>query len=281
MDSVFSKGYQHVFQIPTPASNSLLGNLDMLSKIDPAARRVALLNREGDPFSTECSNAALNYAADKGFEVVLNESYADSTINFGPLLTRLAEVQPDAILGGGHLEDGKRIALQLAQSQLKVRLLSLLVAPGLPAFAQIGDAAAGVVGPSHWEPQVSFSEQSAHALNIPYFGPTVKEFTTKYRQMFGYDPGYHAALFYAGGLVLEKAITEAGSIEQELVEAALKAMDLMTFYGRIKFDTQKNFGLQVGHEIVYLQWQKGTYRLERQIVWPEVAASARLVYPKP
>jgi hypothetical protein len=40
------------------------------------------------------------------------------------------------------------------------------------------------------------------------------------------------------------------------VKAALEKMDIMTFYGRIKFDTGKAHGKQIGHEMVYLQWQK-------------------------
>ena len=53
-------------------------------------------------------------------------------------------------------------------------------------------------------------------------------------------------------------------------------MNLMTFYGVIKFDeTPKAHGLQVGHDMVYIQWQKGKDgKPAKQVVWPEAAATA-------
>jgi branched-chain amino acid transport system substrate-binding protein len=54
----------------------------------------------------------------------------------------------------------------------------------------------------------------------------------------------------------------------------------MTFYGRIKFDTGKAHGKQIGHEMVYLQWQKdASGNLIRPIVWPEAAQAATPLYP--
>ncbi|MFN3928120.1 MAG: hypothetical protein ACK4OK_00590, partial [Thermoflexus sp.] len=62
--------------------------------------------------------------------------------------------------------------------------------------------------------------------------------------------------------------------------AALENMDIMTFYGRIKFDTGKAHGKQIGHEMVYLQWQKdASGNLIRPIVWPEAAQAAEPIYP--
>ena len=63
----------------------------------------------------------------------------------------------------------------------------------------------------------------------------------------------------------------------------LAHMDLMTFYGHIKFDTGQDFGLQTGHEMVYSQWQKATDTgaLQRTMVWPEEAAISKPFYPKP
>lgn len=72
----------------------------------------------------------------------------------------------------------------------------------------------------------------------------------------GTNTGYHAAGGYAAGLVLQKAIEDAGTLDTEEVKKALEKMDIMTFYGRIKFETGKYYGRQIGHEMVYLQWQK-------------------------
>lgn len=279
-DSTFTRGYKHAFQVYTPASKYLAGALDLLKKLDPAAKRLALIN-EKEPFSTDVIKATREYAEQQGFQVVLFEGYDSGTSDFAPFITKIAGTTPDAILGGGHFADGSTLARQLAEKQVKARMVALLVAPAVPEFAQIGDAAIGVVAPSQWEPQATYSEQAAKALNIPYAGPAVKDFAGRYQEKYGYAPGYHAAGGYATGVILGRALGDAGSAQPEQVEAALAKMDLLTFYGRIKFDTGKQFGLQVGHDMVYLQWQKGASGLERQIVWPEAAASAKPVYPKP
>ncbi len=58
-------------------------------------------------------------------------------------------------------------------------------------------------------------------------------------------------------------------------------MDLMTFYGRVKFDTTAEaHGLQIAHEMVYIQWQKDAAgALVKQVVWPAEGKSADPIYP--
>ena len=58
-------------------------------------------------------------------------------------------------------------------------------------------------------------------------------------------------------------------------------MDLLTFYGHVKFDTSAEaHGLQIGHEMVYIQWQKDAQgKLVKQVVWPLEGKSADALYP--
>lgn len=278
-DSTYEKGYQHVFQIYTPASRYLTGAIDFLKKVDPNAKRIAIIH-EKDKFSTDVANAAKPYAESQGFEVVLFEGYESGTTDFGPFINKIMAANPDAIIGGGHFQDGSTLARQLFEKKVPVKMIALLVAPAVPEFAQLGDAAVGVIGPSQWEPGAKYSPDAAKAAGLPWYGPTVEEFVKAYKEKYGYEPGYHAAGGYAAGLVLQKAIEDAGSIETEKVKAALEKMDLMTFYGRIKFDTGKAHGKQIGHEMVYLQWQKdASGNMIRPIIWPEAARAAEPIYP--
>jgi branched-chain amino acid transport system substrate-binding protein len=81
--------------------------------------------------------------------------------------------------------------------------------------------------------------------------------------------------------MLEKAIRDADSVDPEAIKAALEAMDVITFYGRIKFDTTEgSHGLQIGHSMVYIQWQKdASGNLVKQVVWPLEGATADTIYP--
>ena len=103
-----------------------------------------------------------------------------------------------------------------------------------------------------------YSPEAAKTENVEWFGPTVPEFLKLYQAKYGKEePSYHSAGGYAAGLILQKAIETAGSIDTEKVKAAIDKEDMYTFYGRIKFNTGKLHGLQEGHEMIYIQWQKG------------------------
>ena len=277
-DSIFNKGYTHVFQIYTPASRYLTGALDMLRAVDPSAKKVAIIYEQSN-FAKAVATAAERYAEKKGFKVVLFESYAKGTTDFTSFLNKIASVKPDAIIGGGHFADGETFARQIFEQRIKVRLVSLLVAPAVPKFAEIGKAALYVTAPSQWEPKAKYSKKAAEKLGVEWFGPTADWFIKEYEKAYGETPGYHAAGGFVAGLVLQKAIEDAGSLDSEKVVKALEKMNIMTFYGRIKFDTGDYYGRQAAHEMVFLQWQKKGGKLVKEVVWPKSAASSELVYP--
>ncbi|MDO8506488.1 MAG: ABC transporter substrate-binding protein, partial [Candidatus Limnocylindria bacterium] len=257
------------------------GAIDLMLKLDPTIKKVAIVN-EKDPFSTSVVVAAKPYAESKGLTVVVNQGYDTGATDFAPFINQIIAAAPDAIIGGGHLVDGTTLAKQLYEKKVNARFIALLVAPPEPTFADIGDAAQYIVGPSQWEPQVKYGEAGAKALNIPYYGTAVEAFTTAYRAMFNAAPSYHSAGGYAAGLVLQKALEDAGGTDPAKVRAAMDKLDLMTFFGHIKFSTDaKTHGKQTAHDMVYVQWLKGSDgKLATQIVWPTEAKSADPVLRK-
>ncbi|HEX9676137.1 MAG TPA: hypothetical protein VGA07_09170, partial [Anaerolineales bacterium] len=82
-------------------------------------------------------------------------------------------------------------------------------------------------------------------------------------------------------LILQKAMIDAGTTDPEALKSALDGMDILTFYGRITFNTTAEaHGLQIGHSMVYIQWQKDAAgALEKQVVWPPEGATADAIYP--
>jgi ABC-type branched-subunit amino acid transport system substrate-binding protein len=279
-DSAYQQGYTLVYQAYTPASRYLTGAVDLLAKLDPAAKKVAFVY-ENDTFSTDVVNAAKDYADSQGFDVVLFEGYDSGTADFGPFINKIQAAEPDALMGGGHFQDGSTFARQLYDKQVPLNFVALLVAPPEPDFADLGDAAVGIVGPSQWEPQVAFTPESAQQAGLEWFGPSNEEFVTSYKSAYDEDPSYHSAGGYAAGLILQKAIVDADSTDPMAVKDALDQMDILTFYGHVKFDTSaENHGLQVGHDMVDVQWQKDDAgNLVKQVVWPLEGATAEPLYP--
>jgi branched-chain amino acid transport system substrate-binding protein len=279
-DTTYKLGYSSVFQTYTPASRYLTGAIDLLTHLDPDLRKIAFVY-ENAAFAANVVEAARTYAEGLGFEIVLLESYDPDTINFQPIIDNIQESEAEAILGGGHLQDGSSLAQQIYQNQLEINFLTLLVAPPEPDFADLGDAALGVTGPSQWEPSVSFGPESVDGTDVEWFGPLGDAFVQAYENAYNQEPSYHSIGGYAAGMILEKAILEADSTEVLAIKAALDDMDILTCYGRIKFDTsEETHGLQIGHDMVYVQWQNDhAGSLVKQVVWPLEGATAEAIYP--
>lgn len=279
-DATYQKGLTSVFQLYTPASRYLTGAIDLLGNLDPAAKKIAFVY-ENAKFSTDVVEAAKQYAESQGYEVVLFEGYDSETTDFAPFINKIAAAEPDAVMGGGHFNDGSTFARQLYEKQTSVDFLGLLVAPPELQFSELGEAALGVVGPSQWEPQANYTQEAAEAAGLEWYGPTVAEFAEMYESTYGESPGYHAAGGFASGLILEKAIREADSTDPEAVKATLENMNLLTFYGNVSFDTSAEaHGLQQAHEMVYVQWQQDADgNLAKQVVWPLEGQSAQPIYP--
>ncbi len=270
-DSIYQQGYTGIYQIYTPASRYLTGAVDLLKATDPAVTKVAFVY-ENSKFSTAVVSAAKDYAEQQGYEVVLFEGYDPETTDFSAFINKIDASGAEAILGGGHFQDGSTFARQLFERQTPVKFVTLLVAPPEPDFADLGDAAVGIIGPSQWEPLAAFQ---------PDFGPTGQEFEEAYMAAYNEEPSYHSAGGYAAGLILQKAIMDADSIDPAAVKAALDDMDLTIFFGDIRFDVSPEaHGLQIGHSMVYIQWQRDEAgNLVKQVVWPANGATADLMYP--
>jgi branched-chain amino acid transport system substrate-binding protein len=281
-DATYKEGYTLVFQAYTPASRYLTGAVDLLAQLDPDVKKVAFVY-ENDKFSTSVVEAAKAYAESLGYEIVLFEGYDSETTDFGPFINKILDAEAEAIMGGGHFQDGSTFARQLHEKQVAINYFALLVAPPEPDFADLGDAALGVVGPSQWEPLAAFTPESAEEAGLEWFGKLGDEFVAAYEAAYDEEPSYHSIGGYAAGQILQKAIVDADSTDPMAIKAAMEKMDILTCYGRVKFETSEEaHGLQVGHDMVYIQWQKDDAgNLVKQVVWPLAGATAETLYPKP
>ena len=276
-DSTYKKGFTLVYQAYTPASRYLTGALDLLGIQAPAAKKVAIVH-ETDKFSSDVVNALKAYGESKGYQIALFEGYDSGAADFAPFINKIpADV--DAVMGGGHYADTSTFAKQLFEKGAKAKMVALLVAPPEPKFAELGDAACGVIGASQWQPQAKYSPEAAKKAGLEWFGIPLADFVKNYQAKYQEEPSYHSAGGYVAGLVLEYAVKKSGSTDTAKVKEVLDEMNLLTFYGHLKFDnTPKTHGLQVGHEMVYTQWQKDQQgKLVNQVVWPKAAQTAKAI----
>jgi branched-chain amino acid transport system substrate-binding protein len=281
-DSNYKQGYTQVFQIYTAASRYLTGAIDLLKMLDPSVKKLAIVHEDAT-FATSVVEAAKEYAESLGYEIVIFEGYAPDTADFGPFINKIQATGAEAILGGGHLRDGSTFARQVYEKDTDIKLFTLLVAPPEPDFAELGEAAYAVIGPSQWEPLAAFTPESAKEAGLEWFGLLSDEFVETYEAAYNEEPSYHSGGGYAAGLVLQKAIIDAGSTDPAAIKSALDDMNILTFFGQTKFDTsEESHGLQIGHSMVYIQWQRDADgNLLKQVVWPLEGATAETIYPIP
>jgi len=123
-----------------------------------------------------------------------------------------------------------------------------------------------VLGSSQWTPQVKYQGQDV-------FG-TASAFEQMYKAKYNVEPSYQAAESAACGLAFQFAIEKAGSIDPQKVRDALANLDVMTFYGELKFNGS---GANVTKPMATIQIQSG----QVVTVFPSDIANAQLKYPTP
>ena len=275
-DKIFRQGFEYVVQTIGPGSGYHKGTLDMVNTIAPDVKKVALAYEDSE-FARSVMDGAEAKAKELGFDIVFKRTYPAGVTDLTPLLSDLKAAGPEIVIGGGHFQDGQLFNKQMADLDINVKLLSLIAAATLPAFGEaLGDLAEGVMGPSHWEYGVTFSESGAKKAGKTWIGPSQDEYVKLFKDAVGKDmlPDYHAAEASAQVLAFVLAVEKTNSVDSDKLRAALGDLEFMSFYGNWKIDET---GKQIGHAMVYVQWQKG----ERKIVWPEAAQTAKPLFPKP
>lgn len=273
---IFEQGFSYAVLLVTPASDFQVGALDMFHKLDPKAKKLALVF-EDDEFARMAYQGTEEHARKLGYEIVFKRTYPNNVTDLTPLLSDLKSSKPDLVLGGGHFADGQLFARQMADLDINAKGFSLIVAVTLPAFYEaLGGKAEGIVGPAQWETGVKYSPEEAKKVGVEWFGPTNEEWI-KLAKGFsgGEEPNYHAAEAGAAPLIYARAVELANSLDPDKVREALNKLNLMTYFGGFKIDPKT--GLQTGHSMVTVQWQNG----KKIIVWPPEASTGKLAYPMP
>ncbi len=262
-DEIEERKLENVINAITPASKYSYGIIDCIRKADPDAKRIAAFSASNSGFSSRVANAAKEYGEKCGFEVK-EYKFISGTIDFVSELDDMVSYNPDLILGMGRAEDDIALSKYLEKQGIYSSGAAFVVASIKLFKHELGDAVEGALSASQWE----------RGLQIePDIGPTPSEFFSNFRSTYNKEPDYVAAQGYNIGLVVEKCIQMAGTLDDLALRQAAKQVDFITFYGKFKTDSSGN---QIGHEMVVVQWQSG----EKVIVYPESIAQAQIIYPR-
>ncbi len=265
-DAISQRGFRWVVPLATPASRYFHGLLDLVERLVPAPRRVALVHGARGTFPRAAIDGAEAHARQRRFTVVARLEYPAAEADLPALIDRLAAAQPDIVLAAGRTEVDLAFARRLRAAGNVAPVVGL-VAAALPLFGQtLGRDAHGYFGPSQWEPGLGIQ---------PDVGPTAAEFARRFEARFQTGPDYVAAQAYAAGLVAQRCVQLAGTTQDEALRDAARALTLTTLYGDFRLDPAT--GEQIGHRLLTIQWQGDS----RVIVWPPEHAQAQPVLGRP
>ncbi len=266
-ENIFSRGFKYTFGILSPGKNYLRGVLEMALQLDPNLKTVAILV-ENDNFSLEVADGAKQYAESKGLRVVYNEKYPSATKDVSSLVTVVKGLNPDVILGAGHLQDAILIVQTIKNLGVNPKALALSVGPATPEFRDsLKKDADYIFTGAQWT--------SALKLNGDDVFKTPENYTKLFMQKYPYEPPYQAAESSAALITYQKAIEKAGSLDPEKVREALAKLEFTSFYGLIKFDER---GINIYKPMAVEQLQTDG---KKHTVYPPEVAEAKPQFPMP
>ena len=263
-DQIHCQGFRWIVGILTPASRYLLGVIDLVRERDPGARRLAIIRSSNGSFPAAVTAGVEAHAKRQGFQVPLDLPYNPPSEDFSPLLEQLEDYDTDVLVGVGRIQDELLLARQMVERRVRAKAIALVVA-GIGQFGDaMGSRATGFMGPSQWETRAHYSQD---------YGPPASELAKSFESLRPGGSDYAMAQAYAAGLVAQRCVEEAGTLDNLALRQAANRLDFTTFYGRFKLDPST--GAQVGRSMVIVQWQDD----RKVIVWPKELRQADILYP--
>ncbi len=269
--AIFSKGFHYIFGVLSPASEYAKVILEAALALPTPPKTVAIISAN-DAFSLEVAAAAKAYAASHNLNVVYYQQYPANSTDLTSALTALKTsgpggTIPDMLLGSGHENEAVTTMKEAKQLHINAKLYAFTVGPATPDFiSALGPTANDVLSSAQWTAQEKYNGIDVYS--------TPANYAQMYLAEYGHRPAYQSADATAVGLAFQYAIQNAGSIDLQKVRDALANLDIMTFYGEIRFDST---GANTYKPMATIQIQSGSL----VTVYPSGVANAQLSYPTP
>jgi branched-chain amino acid transport system substrate-binding protein len=261
---VFDRGLTNIFFCqPAPGADQAIPFADYILGLpeDVRPKTFAVVSAD-DPFNLGVVEAAEKLLADGGLTSALKEVYPPDTKDFSSIAAKVADLDPDLILGGTIFEDSVAQIQAYIEAGYQPRGAFFTTGPSLPKeFNEaLGTSTEGIFS------AISWFEDSTIETN--------PEFVAAFHDKNGPDPiAEDSANAYTVGQVLQQAIENTQSVDNAKLIDEMHSATFTTVVGPLKFD---EVGRPQGSFMI-LQWQGGKYVM----VYPDFAKQADPIWPKP
>jgi len=251
---IFSRKNRYIFGTLPPAGQYFKSTLEMLEKMQPAPKTIAILYSD-DKFDVSVAEGTKKLAGPMGFSVVLYEKYAEHATDFTSILTKIKAAKADVVLVSGHTEESLNFTQQAKELNVCPKIISMTVGPSEADFRKsLGKDAEFICGVASWSTQMNFNG---------YLFKSTQDFVKAFKAKYNYDPDYHNASGIADVAVFKDAIERAGSLDAQKVRDAIAKTGLDTIYGHVEFSDNGQIKgtsvvLQILGQDIYQVFPNGT-----------------------
>ena len=187
------------------------------AKADLGTSTAAVITQSGDLYTEGISEFFARDFGGLGGEIVAQEFYEDETSNFTAQLTRIADLQPDALFIAGFVQETSLITQQ-------ARAMPLLNADGDPTIFLGADA---------WDSELLYGNADAEVEGSFFSGhfspetdePTARAFVDAYEAIYASTPTGGIGVSYDAVKLLFEAVERAGSLDPEKIREQLAATE--------------------------------------------------------
>src|SRR5436190_837303 len=263
---MFSRGFKYLF-FAQQATADHQGDLfvDYILGLPPKDRpKTAAYPSIDDPFAIPVIDSIRQKFEAAGIKTVYQDIYPPSTSNFDAIASKVKAANPDMIAHGAVFDDGIGFIRSLSKVGFEPRYFFETSAPS--GAAQFANG----VGIKNTQ-AIFYAVSHTPEANTP----GNKEFVSAFKKKYGGLPAEDAADAYATGQVLQKAVEEVGSIDDQAALADyLRDNQVDTILGPLKWD---DTGAPHGQFLIG-QWQDG----KAEVVLPkDVATTNHIVNRRP
>jgi branched-chain amino acid transport system substrate-binding protein len=224
---VYDQGYKYLFGTFTPNDTLTTPLVKIVREKAPGVKRVAILARN-DLFPLAIAQEMEKAAKASGLEVIFFEKYAINTMDHSSALSQIKAQAPHWIFATGYINDLVLIKKQMSDQKMEAPVVTMIAGPAYKEFIEAsGKGSENISSAAWWHPAARYKGQDIFGTPDNY----VKLFKEKYKS----EPDYAQASASVSGALFQIAIEKAGSLDREKVRDELARMNVMTFWGPVKF----------------------------------------------
>jgi len=224
---VYDQGYKYLFGTFTPNDTLTTPLTEIIRKQAPDVKKVAILARN-DLFPLAIAQEMDKSAKANGLEVVYFEKYAIGTLDHSATLSQIKSLAPQWIFITGYTNDLLLIRKQMVDQEMKASVVTMIAGPAYQDFIEAaGQSAENLTSASWWHPAERYDGKDI-------FGST-ENFVKLFRDKYHSEPDYGQASAAVCGALFQLAIERAGSLDHDKVRDELAKLDVVTFFGPVKF----------------------------------------------